>query len=103
MTRVLRAAKRVLWASVLAVILFVAGMAYLAPETNTYTSNADVPTRPTTTHRFTPTTTTTTTQPAVTEAEDDLVVIDGARVYRLPRTQAVALYLWLAINQETTR
>lgn len=96
MTRVLRAAKRILWASVLAVIVFVAGMAYLSPETATYSSNADVPTRPTTTHRFTPTTTT--TAPA-----GELVVIDGAHVYRLPRTQAVALYLWLAINQETHR
>lgn len=83
-------------------VLLVLGKAALPADTSV-TSNAPVTTR-TLDPRVFPTTAAartvaaTTTTPTVVATAGELIVIDGDHVYRLPRTQAVALYLWLALQ-----
>lgn len=87
----------------LAALLLVVGKAALPAETSV-TSNAPVTTRTLDPRVFPSTTTTagrtvaTTSMPTVVATAGELIVIDGDHVYRLPRTQAVALYLWLALQ-----
>jgi len=100
MTRLLVWFKRLLIAGAVVLIGFVA----LAPNKDTYTSNADAPLvtrtlvpRETTTTRATPTTTARSSSATSAEATLDMIVlIDGSRVYYLQRTPAVMLALYMA-------
>jgi len=100
MTRLLTWLKRLLIAAAVVLIGFVA----LAPNKDTYTSNADAPMvtrtlvpRETTTTRATPTTVARTSSAvSIEKVLDEIVVIDGDRVYRLPRSASVMLALYLA-------
>jgi len=100
MTRLLIWFKRLVIAAAVVLIGFVA----LAPNKDTYTSNADalvtrtlVPRETTTTVRVSPDSRqTSTTLPVYTVELDKILVIDGDHVIRLPRTSNVMLYLWLA-------
>lgn len=94
-TRLLIWFKRLAIAAAVVLIGFVA----LAPNKDTYTSNADAPMvtrtlvpREVTTTRATPTT----TLPVYTVELDTITIVDGDHVIRLPRTSNVMLYLWLA-------
>lgn len=96
MTRLLTWFKRLLIAAAVVLIGFVA----LAPNKDTYTSNADAPmvTR-TLVPRETTTTTTAARSSSANSAEatlDMIVLIDGSRVYYLQRTPAVMLALYMA-------
>ena len=99
-TRLLIWFKRLAIAAAVVLIGFVA----LAPNKDTYTSNADAPMvtrtlvpRETTTTRATPTTVARSTSATSAEATLDMIVlIDGDRVIRLQRTPAVMLALYMA-------
>lgn len=91
MTRLLTWFKRLLIAAAVVLIGFVA----LAPNKDTYTSNADapmvtrtlVPRETTTTVKpFTTTTARTSSAVSAEKALDEIVIIDGTHVYRLPRS-----------------
>lgn len=69
------------------------------PSTTTYTSNAEVPARPTTTHRFTPTTTARVSSAVSAEKViDEIVIVDGQTVYRIPRSSAVMVALYILLE-----
>ena len=99
-TRLLIWFKRLAIAAAVVLIGFVA----LAPNKDTYTSNADAPMvtrtlvpRETTTTRTTPTTVARSSSATSAEATLDMIVlIDGSRVYYLQRTPAVMLALYMA-------
>lgn len=78
-------------------------VAKVSPEQDTYTSNADAPmvTRTLVPRETTTTTVTTTTARAMSAVSaekviDEVIVIDGDRIYRLPRSASVMLALYLA-------
>lgn len=58
----------------------------------TVSSNLDAPM---TTRTLVPRSTTTTMR------VDDLIVIDGEKIFHVPRSQASILYLWMAAHQQT--
>lgn len=73
-------------------------VAKVSPEQDTYTSNADAPL---VTRTLVPRETTTTTARAMSAVSaekviDEVIVIDGTHVYRLPRSASVMLALYLA-------
>lgn len=98
MKRVAKWVSRALWGAVFVVIAAVAVGAYLLPQETSVSSNADG-----TIWRHLDIPTTTTAAPAVrpaTDGETWLVVIDGDRVYRLPRTPLTTQLLWMATALE---
>ncbi len=100
MTRLLIWFKRSLIAAGVVLIGFVA----LAPNKDTYTSNADAPmvTRTlvprettTTVKQFPPTTARVSSAVSAEKVLDEIVIIDGDEVTRLPRSPAVMLALYI--------
>ena len=97
---------RAMWGLLLGIVAFVAIGAYVLPATTSVTSNADdLPSMwrhldvPTTTTTPRSTTTTSTARPA-TDGADVFLVVDGERVYRIPRTAMTTKWLWLATGLE---
>ena len=77
-------------------------VAKVSPEQDTYTSNADAPMvtrtlvpRETTTTRATPTTARVSSAVSAEKVIDEIVIIDGDEVTRLPRSPAVMLALYI--------
>ena len=112
MKTVARWVSRAMWGLLLVIVAFVAIGAYVLPATTSVTSNADdlpsmwrhldVPTtttRPATSTTRPAPTTTTTVRPA-TDGADVFLVIDGERIWRIPRTAMTTKWLWLATGLE---
>lgn len=109
--RILKGFKRLCILGLVLIIGWVALAPHIGGVAESVTTNMDAPM---TTRTLAPRVVTTTTKPLivaetrplpVTKPGDstDLLVIDGEKVYRLPRSQAVALYLWIAIHQQDTQ